>query len=264
VIKYKIKIKMVINNKIIELLVKQMLNVSSKDDETKISDFDLEKFRTEFNHNEFVFKMCVSGKVYHGKTSTINALFNLDLPIGTGVDEHGTSEGYEVKQEVEAMPFDFGEGKGKIIIYDLPGLQESVERDKKLLNVYKNVFPVCDVILWIIRADGIDNSFDQVYLNNLSPDIKKKIIIGISKANSYPNRAKMINDIVKNLMFEGEKLSSIIGILGEPDYKKHETIIYKIDEKYGYNIDPIAGRNLEIKFNADSIVISRQLSQVNN
>jgi hypothetical protein len=55
--------------------------------------------------------------------------------------------------------------------------------------------------------------------------------------NSYPYRAQMLEGIVENFKFEGEKLKGITNLLGKPDYEEPQSIIYDIETKYGTNID---------------------------
>lgn len=77
-------------------------------------------------------------------------------------------------------------------------------------------------------------------------------------------RSRMIDNVLENIKLEGETLSSIIAILGEPDFREPGTIIYTIDLDYGYDIDPIDGRNLEIMFNQDNIITNKQIKRLKN
>lgn len=71
---------------------------------------------------------------------------------------------------------------------------------------------------------------------------------------AFPNRKKMVDDILKYLNLKGQSLNEVISLLGQPDYRESNEIGYKIDEDYGTDIDPIATTTLTFKFDQDSII----------
>jgi len=77
--------------------------------------------------------------------------------------------------------------------------------------------------------------------------------------NSYPKRPKLIQGMLDNLKFEGQALSSLQKILGQPDIKSENKISYKIEENYGSDIDPVYSKYLDIIFDKDSIVKTKTL-----
>jgi len=79
--------------------------------------------------------------------------------------------------------------------------------------------------------------------------------------NSYPKRPKIIQGLLDNLKFEGQSLSTIKRLLGEPDFKGDSTISYKIEENYGSDIDPVYTKYLDISFDKDSIINSKTITE---
>ena len=78
----------------------------------------------------------------------------------------------------------------------------------------------------------------------------------------YEFRENMIHDLIKNHLENGMELKAVIDLLGEPDNYQNENankIIYKIMVDFGWNIDPIEGKELHFKFDKDSIVTSFKL-----
>ena len=77
--------------------------------------------------------------------------------------------------------------------------------------------------------------------------------------NSYPNRERMFNDLMKNYKIKGLKYSEIVNLLGEPEIETtSENIIakYNIVTEYGSDIDPIYVKDLKISLTYDSIAQS--------
>ena len=78
--------------------------------------------------------------------------------------------------------------------------------------------------------------------------------------NLYPERPKIVDGIIENLMFVGQHISTITNFLGEPNQKEQNEITYNIDTKYGSDIDPVSSTYLTINFDKDSIIISKALT----
>ena len=104
----------------------------------------------------------VIGAAGVGKTSTINAAFGVEWKVGDG--ERGT----EFMQEAV---FDIDEIH-KMKIIDLPGIGDSIDRDKETAELYKKILPTADVVLYIIQAD--DRAFSEVQysINSSSESIR--------------------------------------------------------------------------------------------
>lgn len=79
--------------------------------------------------------------------------------------------------------------------------------------------------------------------------------------NSYPKRPKLIQGMLDNLKFEGQSLSSIQKLLGQPDFKSENKISYKIEENYGSDIDPVYFKYLDIVFDKDSVIKNKTINE---
>jgi len=87
-------------------------------------------------------KIAIIGECGVGKSSTINALFNAGLKV---------SHSEPCTHDPDARDYIMSNGK-KITVYDMPGIGESISADRRIIEVYKKVYPKVDVIMWVIAA----------------------------------------------------------------------------------------------------------------
>lgn len=71
-----------------------------------------------------------------------------------------------------------------------------------------------------------------------------------------PSRKAMLQDLQSNYKLEGMSRSQIVELLGEPDYKDDSSIAYKVEVKYGNDIDPVYTKTLEVKLDNNKTVQS--------
>lgn len=80
----------------------------------------------------------------------------------------------------------------------------------------------------------------------------------------YPNREKMLKDLIENHKLKGLTYRELIAKIG-PDQNfrsGYDTcIFYSIVTYYGRDIDPLFTKNLVFKFNKDSIVIDYEIKE---
>ena len=78
---------------------------------------------------------------------------------------------------------------------------------------------------------------------------------------TFPNRKYMIDDLIKNYQLKGRKYNEIVKLLNEPQSKLDSTlqIFYDINVDYGWDIDPVYSKTLNISFNKDTVVKSFQV-----
>lgn len=154
-----------------------------------------------------------------GKSSTINALFGTKL--GVSHFEGCTKREEEIKLKTKR---DRG-----IIIYDMPGLGESIVDDEKHKETYKKILPKCDVVLWILAAKQRGSmTFEQLILRDfisvVSAGILDRLVIGVNQVDlmepndwiegynvpskeQKANIERRIEDIKKKLVMVVPKLS---------------------------------------------------------
>ncbi|WP_272572542.1 GTPase family protein [Providencia sp. PROV258] len=91
------------------------------------------------------------GKTGVGKSSLINALFQSILsPVSdvSGCTRH-------------AQRFSMSMNNHTLTFIDLPGVGESLERDKEYHQLYRNLLPELDLIIWVLKADDRAWSSDE-------------------------------------------------------------------------------------------------------
>ena len=75
--------------------------------------------------------------------------------------------------------------------------------------------------------------------------------------NSFPNREKMLEDLLINHPLKGITYQKLVELLGEPEINynsESNEIYYSIITEYGNDIDPISETKLEIELKRDSTV----------
>ncbi|MGN0421691.1 MAG: GTPase family protein [Lachnospiraceae bacterium] len=123
------------------------------------------------------------GSTGSGKSSTVNAMFNMDVAkVGVGVDPETTN--------ISKFELD------NLIIWDTPGLGDGVESDKritrdiivKLNETDKDEKPLIDMVMVIMDASSKDLGTSYDLINNilipcLGKEASKRILIGLNQSD---------------------------------------------------------------------------------
>lgn len=118
--------------------------------------------------------IAIIGESGVGKSSTLNALFGAGQSISH--TEACTQEESKILLKGD---------NGTIVIYDMPGLSESLNSQEKHLDTYKRVLSKCDIALWIFDAQNRALANIQRLLtndiSNISPDIANRMVFAVNK-----------------------------------------------------------------------------------
>ena len=178
----------------------------SKDDKEKV----FGKLEEEISGRPF--KVAIIGQSGVGKSSTLNAVFGLNLP--TSDIQEGTTE---IIEKIFPMRDGFN-----LSIYDMPGLLQSRKKDKVYEEMYKEILPTCDVIVYIIKANTRNIGDDCRILKEIvlpicnQSSVKDNLIIAVNKVDTIgetinPDDPELQWDIMEN----------------RPTVKLHECILKK-------------------------------------
>ena len=146
------------------------------------------------------FKVAVIGQAGVGKSSTLNAVFGLNLPVSD--IKEGTTE---IIEKVFPMRDGFN-----LSIYDMPGLLQSRKKDKVYEEMYKEILPQCDVIVYIIKANTRNIGDDCRILKDVvlpicnQNSIKENLIIAVNKVDTIgetidPDDIELMWDDINNV-----------------------------------------------------------------
>jgi small GTP-binding protein len=122
-------------------------------------------------------KVAIIGKAGVGKSTTINALFNLNEKISHTT--HGTTE---ASKKVVELP-----KGGKLSIIDMPGMGEDLKLDQEYAKIYERILPEADIVLYVIQANLKALREDQIILRdivqNVMGNLKGRLVIGLNQVD---------------------------------------------------------------------------------
>lgn len=157
--------------------------------ESKLSQKEYREFRDKVQ-TELLDRapvVAIIGKAGVGKTTTINNLFDVDDFVAEVLSFEQKGHIGDVRRgttKAIRKRFDLKIGIGLDII-DLPGLGDDIRKDKEFEEIYRQILPQCDIILYVLKADNRTLGEDERILQNIvlpSCD-KKKIIIAVNQVD---------------------------------------------------------------------------------
>ena len=80
----------------------------------------------------------------------------------------------------------------------------------------------------------------------------------------YPNRNKMLNDLLTNYKLKGISYTQLTDLLGNPEKNwtgEKGEIFYPIITKYGTDIDPVYTKTLIFRLDTDSVVVDYKINE---
>lgn len=219
----------------------QMGNVSQEDQDQVIDALNKELL-------EKPFRVAVIGQSGVGKSTTLNSVFGLS---------NYTSNLAEGTTEIVEKVFPMRDGFS-LSIYDMPGLNNDVDKDLEYETLYKQILPDCDVIVYIINAHSRDFGEDCRILKEIvlpicnDNQVRENLVLAINKIDTIgesidPNDPELQWDAFENLPTPKlkaaikTKLSDIIdklideGLLASKEgFADHQVVFYSA--VYNYNL----------------------------
>lgn len=102
-------------------------------------------------------KVGILGKTGVGKSSLCNALFGQEIAAISDI-EACTRNPQEIMVSI---------GSKGINLVDVPGVGESYERDQEYSQLYTNLLPELDVVLWLLKSDDRAYEPDQRFYKEI-------------------------------------------------------------------------------------------------
>ncbi|ROT43927.1 GTPase [Pusillimonas sp. NJUB218] len=181
----------------------------------------------------YVPRVGVFGVTGVGKSSLCNALFGSDVAEISDI-----SACTRAPQEIYLSSEDDSSG---IILIDVPGVGETTERDAEYFELYRNLAPTLDLIIWVIKADDRAYSISQkAYKEILKPNIEKcPVLFVINQVDKLP------------------PLRDWDEVEGKPGDEKQESIkkkIIEIRDTFGTSEFNVVPASVEEKYNLPEII----------
>ena len=196
------------------------------------------------------FRVAVIGQSGVGKSTTLNAVFG--LKNYTSDIAEGTTD---IKEDVFPMRNGFN-----LSIYDMPGLNNDVDKDIEYEKLYRKILPGCDVIVYIINAHSKDFGEDCRILKDIvlpicnTHHVRENLILAVNKIDTIGESFNPDDPELRWNIFDNEpteklkvairrKLSDINdklideNLVGADNSLSPEQVVY-YSAIYNYNLKP--------------------------
>lgn len=115
----------------------------------------------------------IMGKTGAGKSSLCNALFHGEVTPVSNVESCTR----------DVMCFRLSHGNHSLMIVDLPGVGESVQRDEEYSVLYRRILPELDLVLWVIKADDRALSVDEHFYHKVMLAYQNRVLFVVNQAD---------------------------------------------------------------------------------
>lgn len=115
------------------------------------------------------YKVAFFGKTGTGKSSLINMLFGLDLPVSTV--EEGTKNAVATWVRNDNNQFECS--YDSMMVIDTPGISAALENDTFYMPFYHHVLSLADCVVWVVQGNTRSDMDDQLMLLKLKEFFRK-------------------------------------------------------------------------------------------
>ncbi len=167
------------------LLEDTLQKISDESESNRFKRFIKEQYEKELNQPP---RIAIIGATGVGKSSTINALFGTNEPISHTRAKTALPEKIAVTLDGSHVQG----ANGDLIIYDMPGIGESIDRDEEHIGSYRDILSICDVAVWIVSAVDRRFTYDQFVIRDVLGQVNKqllsRLVVGVNKVDLlHPN-----------------------------------------------------------------------------
>lgn len=126
-------------------------------------------------------RLALIGDTGVGKSSTLNALFNAGQSVGHTTAT--TTAEFGMRIQIGTVQAD----RGELVVYDMPGLNESIATHEQHLQTYSRVLADVDVALWVLEAHHRPMEHVQMFLRNemrqINADLVERVVFALNKVD---------------------------------------------------------------------------------
>lgn len=200
-------------------------------------------------------KVGVFGDSGVGKSSLCNALFGTDIAKISDV-EACTREPQEIL---------IGNKKeGGIVLVDVPGVGEDLERHQEYIDLYKSLTPKLDLVLWAIKADDRKYmSAINVYKDILEPNIDAcPVVFAITQSDKIePYRDWDVDNNKPGEKQQANLLVKINDVSSRFNISTNKIVPISSSDKY--NLVELVNKIVEILPNEKKYAFTREAKEEN-
>ncbi|EML1874687.1 DUF932 domain-containing protein [Proteus mirabilis] len=173
------------------------------------------------------------GKTGSGKSSLINALFQSSLsPVSNVSGCTRQAQHFSMKMNNHTLTF-----------VDLPGVGESLERDREYHQLYRHLLPELDLIIWVLKADDRAWSSDEQCYRLLTEQCSNGLVCGdVLGEVRVPHKGDVVGKVIEGAYevldtFEqvAEKRESMQSLLLPPPVQQafaEAALTYRFGEEF--------------------------------
>lgn len=115
----------------------------------------------------------IMGKTGAGKSSLCNALFQGEVTPVSNVEACTR----------DVLRFRLSSGSHSLLLVDLPGVGENKGRDEEYTTLYRQILPVLDLVLWVIKADDRALSVDEHFYRKVMLAFQHRVLCVVNQAD---------------------------------------------------------------------------------